>query len=113
MGRGKPGPAVLEEHDKLSFVDDLGLSNDATHVRLETLLLNPTKEHVLALAEYICPRLDQTSFSEPSNKSNMVRASDSDKGNFHQRYPIATRAAVRAVLYLDTARLKHEEVEGG
>jgi GTPase len=59
--RRPPGqaPAALEEHDELSILDDLNLSDDVTHIRLKTLLLDPTEEHIPALAEHIQARLDE------------------------------------------------------
>jgi GTPase len=59
--RRPPGqaPAVIEEHDELSILDDLGLSDDVSHVRFKTLLLDPTEEHVAALAEHVQARLDE------------------------------------------------------
>ncbi|CAN9476549.1 unnamed protein product [Alternaria alternata] len=58
--RRPPGqaPAVLEDHDELSILDELGLSDDnKTHVRLKTLLTDPAEENVAALAEHIKERL--------------------------------------------------------
>ena len=48
--RRPPGqaPAVLEDHDELSILDELGLSDDnKTHVRLKTLLTDPAEENVI------------------------------------------------------------------
>jgi GTPase len=58
--RRPPGqaPAVLEDHDELSILDELGLSDDnKTHIRLRTLLIDPAEENVAALAEHIKERL--------------------------------------------------------
>ncbi|CAO2651868.1 Nn.00g001510.m01.CDS01 [Neocucurbitaria sp. VM-36] len=58
--RRPPGqaPAVLEDHDELSILDELGLSDDTkSHVRLKTLLTDPAEENVAALAEHIKERL--------------------------------------------------------
>ena len=54
---GQP-PAVLEDHDELSILDELGLSDDnKSHIRLKTLLTDPAEENVPALAEHIKERL--------------------------------------------------------
>lgn len=58
--RRPPGhaPAVLEEHDELSILDELGLSDDPkTHIRLKTLLTDPADENIAALADHIKDRL--------------------------------------------------------
>ncbi|KAF2029258.1 hypothetical protein EK21DRAFT_101324 [Setomelanomma holmii] len=58
--RRPPGltPAVLEDHDELSILDELGLSDDTrTHIRLKTLLTNPAEENVAALIEHIRERM--------------------------------------------------------
>ncbi|KAF2475147.1 uncharacterized protein BDR25DRAFT_322488 [Lindgomyces ingoldianus] len=58
--RRPPGqtPAVLEDHDELDIIDQLGLSDDAvSHVRLKTLLLDPADDNVAALADYLRGRL--------------------------------------------------------
>ncbi|OAG08565.1 uncharacterized protein CC84DRAFT_1185388 [Paraphaeosphaeria sporulosa] len=58
--RRPPGqtPADLEEHDELSILDELGLSDDATPaLPLKTLLLDPADGNVDKLAEYIEGRL--------------------------------------------------------
>lgn len=58
--RRPPGqaPAELEDHDELSILDELGLSDDTkTHIRLKTLLTGPDEENVTALAEHIKDRL--------------------------------------------------------
>jgi GTPase len=58
--RRPPGqaPAVLEDHDELSILDELGLSDDnKTHIRLKTLLSDPAEDNVAALAEHIKERL--------------------------------------------------------
>lgn len=58
--RRPPGqtPAVLEDHDELDILDELGLSDDTSaHVRLRTLLTDPAEESVAALAEHIQARL--------------------------------------------------------
>ncbi|PSN65728.1 P-loop containing nucleoside triphosphate hydrolase protein [Corynespora cassiicola Philippines] len=60
--RRPPGqtPAVLEDHDELDILDELGLSDDTTsHVRLKTLLLDPAEENVNALADHVRARLDE------------------------------------------------------
>jgi GTPase len=49
---------VLEDHDELSVLDELGLSDDNTaHIRLKTLLTDPAEENVAGLAEHIKERL--------------------------------------------------------
>lgn len=54
---GQP-PAVLEDHDELSVLDELGLDDDnKSHIRLKTLLTDPADENVAALAEHIKERL--------------------------------------------------------
>jgi GTPase len=53
---GQP-PGVLEEHDELSILDELNLSDDVSHVRLKSLLLDPAEGHKDALAEHIQGRL--------------------------------------------------------
>lgn len=57
--RRPPGqaPAIPEEHDELSILDELGLEENSTHVRLKTLLLDPAEENDAALAEYLVARL--------------------------------------------------------
>ncbi|KAJ4351616.1 uncharacterized protein N0V89_006959 [Didymosphaeria variabile] len=58
--RRPPGqkPADLEEHDELSILDELGLSDDTTpSLPLKTLLLHPAEDNVDKLAEYIEGRL--------------------------------------------------------
>lgn len=58
--RRPPGqaPAVLDDHDELSILDELGLSDDTSpHVPLKTLLLDPAEEHVATLTEHIKARL--------------------------------------------------------
>ncbi|KAF2851649.1 hypothetical protein T440DRAFT_498192 [Plenodomus tracheiphilus IPT5] len=58
--RRPPGqtPAVLEDHDELSILDELGLSDDnKSHIRLKTLLTDPAEEHIPALAEHVKERL--------------------------------------------------------
>lgn len=58
--RRPPGqtPAVLEDHDELSILDELGLSDDNTaHIRLKTLLIDPDEANIPALAEHIKERL--------------------------------------------------------
>jgi GTPase len=58
--RRPPGqePAVLEDHDELSILDELGLSDDTKpHIRLKTLLTDPAEDNVTALAEHITERL--------------------------------------------------------
>lgn len=58
--RRPPGqtPAVLEDHDELSILDELGLSDDnKPHVRLKTLLTDPAEENIPALAEHVTERL--------------------------------------------------------
>lgn len=59
--RRPPGQdaVVLEEHDELSILDDLNLSDDVTTVRLKTLLLDRSDEHIPGLAEHIQARLDE------------------------------------------------------
>jgi GTPase len=55
---GQAAPAVLEDHDELSILDELGLSDDAkTHIRLRTLLTDPADANVPALVEHIKERL--------------------------------------------------------
>ncbi|KAF1835578.1 GTP-binding protein 1 [Decorospora gaudefroyi] len=50
--------AVTEDHDELSILDELGLSDDnKSHIRLKTLLTDPAEENVAALAEHIKERL--------------------------------------------------------
>lgn len=56
----RPGQAstTLEDHDELSILDELGLSDDAKpHIRLKTLLIDPAEENVAALGEHIKERL--------------------------------------------------------
>ncbi|KAF2796349.1 hypothetical protein K505DRAFT_237903 [Melanomma pulvis-pyrius CBS 109.77] len=49
---------VLEDHDELDIIDQLGLSDDlAPHVRLKTLLLDPAEANGAALADHIQARL--------------------------------------------------------
>jgi GTPase len=57
--RRPPGQApVVEEHDELSILDELGLSDDTKpHIRLRTLFIDPADEHVAALAEHMKGRL--------------------------------------------------------
>lgn len=58
--RRPPGQAsvVLEDHDELSILDDLDLSDDTKpHIRLKTLLTDPAEDNVEALAEHIKERL--------------------------------------------------------
>ncbi|KAF2263003.1 hypothetical protein CC78DRAFT_545379 [Lojkania enalia] len=58
--RRPPGqtPAVLEDHDELNIIDQLGLSDDTSaHLPLKTLLLDPAEENVAALGEYLRCRL--------------------------------------------------------
>lgn len=58
--RRPPGqaPAVLEDHDELSILDELGLSDDnKSHIRLKVLLTDPAEENVAALAEHVKGRL--------------------------------------------------------
>ncbi|KAL6708587.1 hypothetical protein ACN47E_002568 [Coniothyrium glycines] len=58
--RRPPGPAqaVMEDHDELSILDELGLSDDnKSHIRLKVLLTDPAEENVPALAEHIRGRL--------------------------------------------------------
>ncbi|EAT82190.2 hypothetical protein SNOG_10796 [Parastagonospora nodorum SN15] len=58
--RRPPGqtPAVLEDHDELSILDELGLSDDnSAHIRLRTLLTDPAEENVPALVGHIRERL--------------------------------------------------------
>ncbi|KAH7380222.1 P-loop containing nucleoside triphosphate hydrolase protein [Phaeosphaeria sp. MPI-PUGE-AT-0046c] len=58
--RRPPGltPAVLEDHDELSILDELGLSDDnKAHIRLRTLLTDPAEENVPALADHVRGRL--------------------------------------------------------
>lgn len=51
-------PAALEDHDELSILDELGLSDDnKSHIRLKTLLIDPAEENVAALGEHIKERL--------------------------------------------------------
>lgn len=63
--RRPPGqaPATLEEHDEhdeLSILDQLGLTDDASsHIRLKTLLLDPAEENVDALQEQVQARLTE------------------------------------------------------
>ncbi|KAF2710259.1 hypothetical protein K504DRAFT_377907 [Pleomassaria siparia CBS 279.74] len=53
-------PVVLEEHDELDILDQLGLSDDiAPHVRLKTLFLDPAEANVAALKDIIQARLDE------------------------------------------------------
>lgn len=48
---------VLEDHDELDIIDQLGLSDDVTpHVSLRTLLLDPAESNVAALAHHIQAR---------------------------------------------------------
>ena len=56
----RPGQATvtLEDHDELSILDELGLSDDAKpHIRLKTLLIDPAEENVAALGEHVKGRL--------------------------------------------------------
>ncbi|KAF1927792.1 GTP-binding protein 1 [Didymella exigua CBS 183.55] len=56
----RPGQAAatLEDHDELSILDELGLTDDAKpHVRLRTLLTGPAEENVAALGEHVAERL--------------------------------------------------------
>ncbi|KAH6625456.1 P-loop containing nucleoside triphosphate hydrolase protein [Boeremia exigua] len=56
----RPGQAAAthEDHDELSILDELGLTDDAKpHIRLKTLLTDPAEEHVAALGEHIKERL--------------------------------------------------------
>ncbi|KAL6165984.1 hypothetical protein ACJQWK_07356 [Exserohilum turcicum] len=58
--RRPPGqaPAVLDDHDELSVLDELGLSDDnKSHIRLRTLLTDAAEENVAALADHIKDRL--------------------------------------------------------
>lgn len=58
--RRPPGqtPTVVEDHDELSILDELGLSDDnKSHIRLKTLLTDPAEENVPALVEHIKERL--------------------------------------------------------
>lgn len=58
--RRPPGqtPVVLEDHDELSILDELGLSDDvSSHIRLKTLLTDPAEENIPALAEHVKERL--------------------------------------------------------
>jgi len=58
--RRPPGQAaaVLDDHDELSILDELGLSDDnKSHIRLKTLLTDPAEENVAALADHIKERL--------------------------------------------------------
>jgi GTPase len=48
---------ATEDHDELSILDELGLSDDTKTVRLRTLLSDPAEENILALAEHITERL--------------------------------------------------------
>jgi GTPase len=48
---------VLEDHDELSILDELGLSDDTKAVHLRTLLTDPDEENIPALAEHIKERL--------------------------------------------------------
>ncbi|KAF2686812.1 hypothetical protein K458DRAFT_470779 [Lentithecium fluviatile CBS 122367] len=48
---------AIEEHDELSVLDELNLSDHVSHVPLKTLLLDPAEEHVAALAEHVQARL--------------------------------------------------------
>jgi GTPase len=51
---------VLEDHDELSILDELGLTDDnRSHIRLKTLLIDPAEENVAALAEHIKERLKE------------------------------------------------------
>jgi hypothetical protein len=58
---GHPQPQaapVLEDHDELDIIDQLGLSDDVTpHVRLRTLLLDPAESNVPALTDHVQARL--------------------------------------------------------
>lgn len=51
--------AILEEHDELDIIDQLGLADDAQHVRLKSLLLDSAEENVAALTEYLQVRLTE------------------------------------------------------
>ncbi|KAH8724071.1 P-loop containing nucleoside triphosphate hydrolase protein [Phaeosphaeriaceae sp. PMI808] len=58
--RRPPGqtPAVLEDHDELSILDELGLSEGTTkHIRLKALLTDAAQENVPALVDHIKERL--------------------------------------------------------
>lgn len=58
----RPGQAAatLEDHDELSILDELGLTDDAKpHIRLKTLLTDPAEENVAALGEHIKERLTE------------------------------------------------------
>ncbi|KAF2727208.1 P-loop containing nucleoside triphosphate hydrolase protein [Polyplosphaeria fusca] len=58
--RRPPGQtsAELEDHDELSIIDQLGLSDDTTsRARLKTLLLDPAEENIAGLADYLRGRL--------------------------------------------------------
>lgn len=58
--RRPPGQAqvVLEDHDELSILDELGLSDDTKpHLRLRALLTDPAEENEAALAGHIKERL--------------------------------------------------------
>ncbi|KAF2865440.1 GTP-binding protein 1 [Massariosphaeria phaeospora] len=57
--RRPPGaPAVLEDHDELDILDELGLSDDSSsRVSLRTLFLDPAEANVSALADHIRARL--------------------------------------------------------
>jgi GTPase len=60
--RRPPGqaPAVLEDHDELSILDELGLSDDSkVHIRIKTLLTDPAEENVPALVELVKERLEE------------------------------------------------------
>lgn len=58
--RRPPGQtsAVLEDHDELDIIDQLGLSDEtSTRIPLKKLLLDPAEENVSALAEHLRIRL--------------------------------------------------------
>jgi len=58
--RRPPGhaPAVLEDHDELSILDELGLSDDTKpHIRLKSLFTDSAEDNVTALADHIKQRL--------------------------------------------------------
>jgi hypothetical protein len=91
--RRPPGqePAVLEDHDELSILDELGLSDDTKpHIRLKTLLIDPAEDNVTALAEHITERLAEGHGEvlglhqgrvDPCSRENSSRAGDCQGGS--------------------------------
>jgi len=55
-------PVVLEEHDELDIIDQLGLADESTSIRLKQVLLDKTddvEDSVKQLTQYVTGRLDE------------------------------------------------------